>query len=855
MAKQNTTAWVGRRLLAGALFFLVVMLFSAPLASDQDPTAADNIPRHPLELQALSEPDAVLKQLPKEIAAASGRGDQRELALLHLAEANACRVIANWTCQRQAGSQAVAAAKAAAQPILAVRGLIAEGRGSIAMQDFTRGESLLGDAELLLKRHPFPELSGDVFLAYSSLSNSLVKHALAAEYAERGIEALADEPALSIRIRLLRNLARAQAQLDKADVARATLIQAQQLSERHSDPKLTAELYLEAARMASLVDDIPGQVSNAHRVLELAGKLRNSQLDGLGREVLGLAAASSGDLVAAERELRASHASFRGLGLDRDELRVLRELIKVMLLKDRSGGDVNGLMTRFLERSHLLEQAERAQASDDFAARLKYAAQELEVLRLESEAMLAQEREKALGSTQKLTLALALLGGGVFLVLAVFFLFQKRSTRRLQNALDRLGESESRYRMLADNSRDMVVRMRLDGHRLYMSPSVSEMLGRHPDEMVQPRWDLLHPDDREPLQRAMQALGETGGSATVVYRAMHRDGHYVWIEALARLVDGPEGDGHKEIVYSGRDISARVRAEQAVAASERFLRGVTDNIPASITHIGSDEKIDFANAHAGRMMRMDPASMIGMTVREVRGDAAYTQIQPYLLSALAGEKATFEGQTEFFGKPYYFQSNYIPDLAPDGSVRGLFALTFDITDLKNAEFKLERLARFDGLTGVANRRHFDERLATALSRGKRQGYSLALLWLDIDHFKHINDGHGHPAGDAVLREFAARLQSCVREEDLVARVGGDEFAILIEGANSAQDVEAVAGKLMALMKQELPLDDGSLRVTTSIGIAFSKNSVNADRLTALADEALYAAKAAGRNAFRMVECD
>ena len=228
---------------------------------------------------------------------------------------------------------------------------------------------------MILKQNPFPELSGDVYLAYSSLSNSLVKHALSVKYAERGLQALGSEPALSIRIRLLRNLARAQAQLDQPTQALATLVEAQKLSVKHSDPKLTAELYLEAARMASLMGDLPGQVGNGRRVLELADQLRNSQLNGLGREVLGLAASNGGDFATAEKELRASYVSFRELGLDRDELRVLRELIKVMLRRDRSPGDLNVLMARFLERSHLLERAERAQASDDFEARLKYAEQ------------------------------------------------------------------------------------------------------------------------------------------------------------------------------------------------------------------------------------------------------------------------------------------------------------------------------------------------------------------------------------------------------------------------------------------------------------------------------------------------
>jgi diguanylate cyclase (GGDEF)-like protein/PAS domain S-box-containing protein len=841
------------RLCAGPCLLFFALLFPATAPADQDPVPADHIPRHPLEIEALTEPGRVIARLPAEIDAARKAGDRERLALLYLAEANACRVVADWACQRRAGGGAAAAAKAADRPILAVRGLIAEGRASIAVQDFTRGERLLGEAQVLLDKHPFPELSGDVFLAYSSLSYSLGKHALAAEYSERGLQVLGDEPALSIRIRLLRNLARAQAQLGQSEQARASLGQAQKLSETHSDPKLTAELYLEAARMARLANDVPTQVANARRVLELATQLRNSQLDGLGREALGLAAESAGELDHAELELRASFESFRKLGLDRDELRVLRELIKVMLKKDRSGSELNVLMSRFLERSHLLEQAERAQASDDFEAKLKYAAQELDVVRLEAEAMLAQEREQALARTQRLTLALGALGVLVLVVLAVFFQLQRRSNRRLQQALEQQQASEQRYRILADNSRDLVVRMRPDGQRLYVSPSASEMLGISTEDLQESRWDLVHPEDLDLLRDSLRRLGSEGGTAAVVYRARHRDGHYIWIEALARRVDGP--DGQHEIVYSGRDVSERVRAEAALEKSELFLRNLTDRIPASITYVDADERIRFANEYAARATGFTIEGMLGRTVREVRGEDTYERIRPQVQAALAGEIASFEGSGVRGGRHHHYQSSYVPDRASDGSVRGFFALTFDITALKNAEHELARMARVDSLTGVANRRQFDERLAAAISRGKRHGLGLALLCLDIDHFKAVNDSRGHPAGDQVIREFARRLSSCVREEDLVARLGGDEFAVLIEEAGTAEGARAVAAKLVALMQEDIALEGGPLRASTSIGIAWTRTSRHAERLLASADEALYAAKAAGRNTFRMVEYD
>ena len=177
---------------------------------------ASDVERHELETRALVDPDAVLKSLPAAIAAAKARSDQHELALLYLAEANACRVTADWLCQRNAAAKAREAAQALGSELLAVRGLIAESRASMALQDYTRGERLLGDAELKLKRSPNAELSADVQLAYSSLSNTLGKHKLSAEYAERGLKSLDRGDALPMQARLLRNRARALSQCSRS---------------------------------------------------------------------------------------------------------------------------------------------------------------------------------------------------------------------------------------------------------------------------------------------------------------------------------------------------------------------------------------------------------------------------------------------------------------------------------------------------------------------------------------------------------------------------------------------------------------------------------------------------------------
>ncbi len=174
--------------------------------------------------------------------------------------------------------------------------------------------------------------------------------------------------------------------------------------------------------------------------------------------------------------------------------------------------------------------------------------------------------------------------------------------------------------------------------------------------------------------------------------------------------------------------------------------------------------------------------------------------------------------------------------------------------LAENRLELERLSRVDALTGLANRRQFDERFALALKRLQRRATPLVLMCLDIDHFKAINDGHGHAAGDAVLEAFGKRLCDSVRDTDLVARLGGDEFVVLLEDA-SAEAAETVARKVVAAMADPIDVGGTSITVTTSIGVAVAHAPTDAKVLMAEADALLYEAKKAGRNRYRVAAVD
>ena len=186
-----------------------------------------------------------------------------------------------------------------------------------------------------------------------------------------------------------------------------------------------------------------------------------------------------------------------------------------------------------------------------------------------------------------------------------------------------------------------------------------------------------------------------------------------------------------------------------------------------------------------------------------------------------------------------------------GHVTRMSGITMDIDDRKEAEERVQFLAYYDALTGLPNRTLLRDRLAKAFAGARRQKYKVALLFLDLDRFKDINDSLGHSVGDLLLQEVAERLRRWGREQDTVARIGGDEFLIMLTHVNHISDAAVAAERLMDAMAAEFVVQDRSLSIGCSVGISiFPEHGMEADDLMKNADAAMYSAKEAGRNNFR-----
>lgn len=367
-------------------------------------------------------------------------------------------------------------------------------------------------------------------------------------------------------------------------------------------------------------------------------------------------------------------------------------------------------------------------------------------------------------------------------------------------------------------------------------------------------WRLgIHEDDVEQVSAAWFYATASKLHYTNLHRCRHVNGRIVFVRVQAApvivdsLVTG--------FVGTIEDITARRAATEALKDSEKRLRMITDNLPVLVTYIDNEHRFCFANETMRRWTGLSPHEVEGKLFSEVMGGTVYDKRRDYIERALAGERIEFEMRADAFDQVRYVQSTYIPDIGPDGAVHGIYTVSNDITALKLTELELRQLSRFDSLTGLPNRAYLYEILDAALGRGKRSGAALAVLFLDIDYFKSINDTFGHAGGDLVLQEFAQRLVQSVRKTDTVARLAGDEFVIVLEGAKTRLEVEAVALKILHAIEKPWQRPEGPMTMTTSIGIAFDRECKNSgSTLIAQADEVLYEAKAAGRNAFRLREC-
>ena len=302
------------------------------------------------------------------------------------------------------------------------------------------------------------------------------------------------------------------------------------------------------------------------------------------------------------------------------------------------------------------------------------------------------------------------------------------------------------------------------------------------------------------------------------------------------------------------NIALRLEAterEATVKTNEERYRLLLSYSPVGIFHYDTNLIITYSNTHFAGILHSSIENLIGLNMKHLKNKA----IIPILSNTLKGEIGNFEGRyiTTFSTADVWISMTCAPFQDNNGAIIGGIGIVQDITERKLAEEEIKKLAFYDPLTGLPNRRLLQNRLNLALASSAVSGRSGALLFLDLDHFKMLNDTRGHDIGDLLLKQVSKRLSSCLRECDIVARLGGDEFLVMIENLSvysfeASVQAEMIANKILTTLNQIYFLEQFEYNNDCSIGVVlFNGQNNSQDELIKQADIAMYHAKKSGRN--------
>jgi len=439
-----------------------------------------------------------------------------------------------------------------------------------------------------------------------------------------------------------------------------------------------------------------------------------------------------------------------------------------------------------------------------------------------------------------------------------------RDVTERKEAERKLREAEQRYRTLVEQVPAVVYIQEIGSpdSAIYMSPQIETLTGYSPEDCKDPdlRWDMVHPDDREWLQDEDERTGEPGEIFTTEYRVVHRDGHTKWVRNESVMVED-EVSGTRYWQGFMLDITERKTFEEALERLNRQHEMVLKSAGEGIFGLDLDGNATFVNPAAARMTGWETEELVGHPQHEVlhhtKPDGFPYPREECPIHAVLEDKTTHSRDDEVFWRkdgtsfPVEYMSSPI---LQDGEVVGAVVTFKDITERKFLEEQLHHQAFYEPLTGLPNRALFMDRLEHTLTRSNRRESSVAVMFVDLDNFKVINDSLGHKAGDELLKVVAERVKSYLRPEDTAARLGGDEFTILVEDVASVGEGVQIAERIAEVLQPPFTLEEQEVFITTSIGIALNNSTQErAEDLLRHADLAMYRAKHKGKARYEMFE--
>jgi diguanylate cyclase (GGDEF)-like protein/PAS domain S-box-containing protein len=384
-----------------------------------------------------------------------------------------------------------------------------------------------------------------------------------------------------------------------------------------------------------------------------------------------------------------------------------------------------------------------------------------------------------------------------------------------------------------------------------------QMLGRPPQDgqHARPWGHLVHPDDLAATLSAMRS--HLDGKTTAYeadYRARHTDGRWIWLSSRGKVVQVARDGTPVRMVGTLMDITGRKNTEAQLRGTQAELQATLGALPDLLIEFSAHGDYRAIHSHSSHDLVAPPEVLLGKRVHEMLAkDAADITMAALAEASRTGRSNGMEYSLELREGRRWYELSVVRKPTEAGEEERFIAIARDVTERKQNQEAIAHLAFHDSLTGLPNRRLLAERLQTARTFSQRQQQYCALMFLDLDRFKQLNDTHGHEIGDQMLQEVARRLEQNVRAVDTIARLGGDEFVVLLQALSSSQSdarlhATTVAHKVLAALAEPYMISGHAHASTPSIGITlFCGDEQTAPELLRQADAAMYQAKAMGRN--------
>lgn len=433
-----------------------------------------------------------------------------------------------------------------------------------------------------------------------------------------------------------------------------------------------------------------------------------------------------------------------------------------------------------------------------------------------------------------------------------------------KNLEQELLDKKKDFKAIYDGSKDAIAITDIESNILQVNDAYIHMTGMSEEELLATSCIALSaPEDVERSKKILAKVFEVGYIKNYEKRCRVKNGMYINVNMSVSLLHNPT-----RILISVRDVTQQKNAERNLAVQYNLLNNIVDTVPVRIFW----KNLNSAYMGGNKLLLEDAQvdsidDIIGKNDYEMPWgkNEARLYIEDDLAVMKSGiAKINFEEtQTDTDGNTKVLLTSKVPLKDEDGRIIGVLGSSADITKQRNIEKELKiqkdafsHQAHHDFLTGLPNRILFNDRLNQAIEKAKRKETKVALLFIDLDHFKEINDSLGHETGDEILKEVTTRLANTIRDEDTIARLGGDEFTIIIEDLAKGEDSSALAKKILEVLSKPIVIKDNTLYVSSSIGISIYPNDgESAQNLLKYADSAMYKAKAEGRNNFQFYSAE